>query len=247
VDPQARHGHKTVTRGFDGYKGHAAVDPDSEIITDTEVTAGNVGDGAVAADLIADLISRTGEGSDRTVYGDSSYGTSAIHDLLADNDITDRCKTQPPVAADGMFSKDRFHIDLDKNTVTCPNGATASFRPDKPGDAIAYSATLATTARYARSAQTLAAVGPCASTATNGDWPKPVPTSRTRPGRPTTGPPARRSNANSPTSCATATADGEPACAAPPRSTRTSTCSPRHTTSPGWPDSDCAPSAPDGR
>jgi hypothetical protein len=80
----------------------------------------------------------TGEDSDRTVYGDSSYGTGEIHDLLADNDITDRCKTQPPVAADGMFSKDRFHIDLDKNTATCPNGATASFRPDKPGDAIAY-------------------------------------------------------------------------------------------------------------
>jgi hypothetical protein len=29
VDPQARHGHKTAARGFDGYKGHVAVDPDS--------------------------------------------------------------------------------------------------------------------------------------------------------------------------------------------------------------------------
>ena len=38
VDPEARHGHKTSARGFDGYKGHVAVDPDSEIITDTEVT-----------------------------------------------------------------------------------------------------------------------------------------------------------------------------------------------------------------
>ena len=35
VDPDARHGHKTAARGFDGYKGHVAVDPDSEIITDT--------------------------------------------------------------------------------------------------------------------------------------------------------------------------------------------------------------------
>src|SRR5258705_1753950 len=33
VDPQARHGHKTSARGFDGYKGHLAADPDSEIIT----------------------------------------------------------------------------------------------------------------------------------------------------------------------------------------------------------------------
>ena len=44
VDPQARHGHKTSARGFDGYKGHIAIDPDSEIITATEVTPGNSGD-----------------------------------------------------------------------------------------------------------------------------------------------------------------------------------------------------------
>jgi len=43
VDPQARHGHKTQARGFDGFKGHVAADPDSEIITDTQVSAGNVG------------------------------------------------------------------------------------------------------------------------------------------------------------------------------------------------------------
>jgi hypothetical protein len=30
VDPDARHGHKTSVRGFDGYKGHLAADPDSE-------------------------------------------------------------------------------------------------------------------------------------------------------------------------------------------------------------------------
>jgi len=56
VDPQARHGRKTWARGFDGYKGHAAVDPDSEIITATTVTPGNVGDASVAEDLIADLL-----------------------------------------------------------------------------------------------------------------------------------------------------------------------------------------------
>ena len=48
VDPDARHGHKTSARGFDGYKGHASVDPDSELVTATTVTAGNVGDAAAA-------------------------------------------------------------------------------------------------------------------------------------------------------------------------------------------------------
>jgi len=56
VDPEARHGHKTSARGFDGYKGHIAIDPDSEIITSTVVTAANVSDGSVAKELLADVI-----------------------------------------------------------------------------------------------------------------------------------------------------------------------------------------------
>ena len=43
VDPDARHGHKTSARWYDGYKGHVAVDPDGEIITDTQVTAATPG------------------------------------------------------------------------------------------------------------------------------------------------------------------------------------------------------------
>jgi len=56
VDQDARHGHQTSARGFHGYKGHVVVDPDSEIVTDTTVTAGNVGDAAMAEDLIDDLL-----------------------------------------------------------------------------------------------------------------------------------------------------------------------------------------------
>jgi hypothetical protein len=66
VDQDARHGHKTSARGFDGYKGHVAVDPDSEIVTDTTVTAGNVGDAAVAEDLIDDLLDQPDTGGDAT-------------------------------------------------------------------------------------------------------------------------------------------------------------------------------------
>jgi hypothetical protein len=64
VDPDARHGHKTAARGFDGYKGHVAVDPDSELITATTVTAGNVGDAAPAADLLADDLPDPGPAAD---------------------------------------------------------------------------------------------------------------------------------------------------------------------------------------
>ena len=54
VDPDARHGHKTSARGFDGYKGHVSVDPDSELIVQTTVTAGNAGDAGAAGALLAD-------------------------------------------------------------------------------------------------------------------------------------------------------------------------------------------------
>jgi hypothetical protein len=36
------------TRGFDGYKGHVAIDPDSEVITAAEVGPANAGDAAMA-------------------------------------------------------------------------------------------------------------------------------------------------------------------------------------------------------
>jgi hypothetical protein len=67
VDPDARHGHKTSARGFDGYKGHLAEDPDSEIITATTVTAGNAGDADPAAELLAeDLPEPVSQGDDDT-------------------------------------------------------------------------------------------------------------------------------------------------------------------------------------
>ncbi len=77
VDPDARHGHKTSARGFDGYKGHVAVDPDSEIVTDTVVSAGNVGDAAVAQDLIDDLLDQHRTGSPASTCADETADETA--------------------------------------------------------------------------------------------------------------------------------------------------------------------------
>ena len=55
VDRDARHGHKTSARRFDGYKGHIAADPDSEIVTDTAVGPANGGDGHMTDQLTRDL------------------------------------------------------------------------------------------------------------------------------------------------------------------------------------------------
>jgi Transposase DDE domain len=116
VDPDARHGHKTQARGFDGYKGHVAVDPDSEIITDTVVTAGNAGDASVATDLIDDLLDDHNRGDDTKVYGDSAYGTGEFQQRLDDEHIDSGCRSQPPSALAGKFGKDRFDINLINHT-----------------------------------------------------------------------------------------------------------------------------------
>lgn len=137
VDPETRHGHKTRVRGFDGYKGHVAVDPDSEIITDTIVTPGNAGDATVATDLIDDLTDNDG-GDGAKVYGDSAYGTGEFQQHLDDADIASGCRTQPPSAPGGLFPKDRFAVDLNADTVTCPNDVTVSIRRGADGGGMAY-------------------------------------------------------------------------------------------------------------
>ena len=133
VDPQARHGHKTNHRGFDGYKGHVAVDPDVELITATAVTAGNTGDVEPVAELIADLTADEPgqcESAELTaVYGDAAYGAGEVLDLLHTNGIDAKTKVQAPNAPGGKFTKDRFDIDLDRATVTCPNQVTVTIRP----------------------------------------------------------------------------------------------------------------------
>jgi hypothetical protein len=209
VDPEARHGRKTSARGFDGYKGSIALDPDSEIITDTEVSAANVGDASVAPDLIDDLtggnvrdddpnrddvpgsdrgtsqprsdcsnpdratqrgvrakraggrqrarkakkgrpasgrvrlarrpLRRSANGQARPkVYGDAAYGSGEFLHRLARAGIDSGCRTQPPVAPAGRYSKAEFYIDLDADTVTCPAGEEVTIRRNKSGDGIAY-------------------------------------------------------------------------------------------------------------
>jgi Transposase DDE domain/Transposase domain (DUF772) len=156
VDPDARHGHKTSARGFDGYKGHVAVDPDSELITATTVTAGNVGDGQAVEALLADELSEP-DASDPpkeepaaeeqpsdgrstiaaeeplAVYGDSAYGAGSVLDTLERADVEIMCKVQTPVAPAGRYAKDAFTIDLQAGTVTCPAGQVAELRAIKDG------------------------------------------------------------------------------------------------------------------
>jgi hypothetical protein len=134
VDPDARHGHKTAHHGFDGYKGHVSVDPDSEIICASTVSAGNMADGAVTTELVEELINfeppadpTTGEPPAKTAYGDCAYGTGEVLANLNAARIDPNVKTPKPQAPDGHFTKDDFIVDLETNTVTCPNDVTVAI------------------------------------------------------------------------------------------------------------------------
>jgi len=151
VDPDARHGRKTSSRGFDGYKGHVAVDPDSELIIASTVTAGNAGEGQTLAELLADELpggedpkgedeppTRASEPSSTpaeplSVYGDSAYGTGSVLETLEKADANILCKVKAPIAPAGRFTKDEFRIDLETGTVVCPAGRTVQLRAVKDG------------------------------------------------------------------------------------------------------------------
>ncbi len=160
VDPEARHGHKTSAKGFDGYSGHVSMDPDSEFIASTATTAANEGDASVAAELIdEDLVdsevasSSPGDASAGSepepscadeqeserpkVYGDAAYGTGEFLNHLEEAGIDSVCKTQSPHNRDGLFTKSHFQVDLDTDTVTCPAGLTVPIRRAADGGGIA--------------------------------------------------------------------------------------------------------------
>jgi Transposase DDE domain len=99
VDPQARHGHKTAAHGYDGYKAHVAVDPDSEVICAAEVSVATAGDAVVAPSLLDDLTPDTqsgGQVAQAVVYGDSAYGTGAHLAWLNQHGLTPMVKAQHP-------------------------------------------------------------------------------------------------------------------------------------------------------
>ncbi|HZK50473.1 MAG TPA: IS1182 family transposase [Actinomycetota bacterium] len=150
VDTDARHGHKSSSKGFDGYKGHIAIDPDSEIITAASVGTANEGDGDSMPELLGELEeqqeraaaddeqdpqpSRDGDGNSKpVVYGDSAYGSGEGLARLEDMGAVPMTKVQMPTAPEGHFTKDCFNIDLEAQTVTCPNDVTVSLAPTSSG------------------------------------------------------------------------------------------------------------------
>lgn len=142
VDTEARHGHKSQARHFDGYKTHVASDPHSEIITAVAVTPANTPDRDVVDELIADLQHEAeaeveGSAEPPTVVGDSAYADAATRSKLEARGLEVMAKVPAVRNSHGGFSKDRFQIDLEQGSVTCPANNTVPIVERKDGSGVA--------------------------------------------------------------------------------------------------------------
>lgn len=127
-DKEMRHGRKSKSKRFNGYKGHVACDLDTELILACGVTPANRPELEAVPALQADIERRP----DRNAIGQLSIDRGYINSPLA-SEVFARggevlCK--PWVARNGtMFRKRDFTINMRSRIVTCPAGQVESFIP----------------------------------------------------------------------------------------------------------------------
>lgn len=126
VDPDARHGHKSNRGGFDGYKVHVAVDPDTELVTEVEVTAANVNDAGPVIDELLPEISDNEADEALVVVADSAYGSGPTRHALKEAGVSVIAKAPPEQNSQGGFPKSAFDLDIEANSATCPAGVTTT-------------------------------------------------------------------------------------------------------------------------
>jgi hypothetical protein len=120
VDPQARHTRKTSAHRRDGYKGHAAAEPETGLVTECALTAASAPDGPSGVGLLA------GEEPGLEVLADSAYGGGETRAALRAAGHTQTIKPLPlQSAVPGGFTIHDFRIDHHADTIRCPAGYRA--------------------------------------------------------------------------------------------------------------------------
>jgi len=120
VDPEARHGHKSVSVRKDGFKAHLALEPDTGIVTAAKITPANHPDGPAGVLLMAS------EPEGLEVLADSAYGSGRTRIALKDKHHRLFIKPMPShPAIPGGLRRDDFVVDHTARTVTCPAGHVA--------------------------------------------------------------------------------------------------------------------------
>jgi IS5 family transposase len=132
TDPEMRHGHKSHSKGFDGYKAGIVADADDGVILATDARPGNRHDGEQAKELLEQAVDNSGQELDR-ILGDTAYGGLDTREELSSLDAELIIKA-PPGTRRGMFSLDDFEIDEQHGKARCPAGKTSHKRRRVGGD-----------------------------------------------------------------------------------------------------------------
>lgn len=121
TDPQARHGRKSKSRTFKGFKLHLVGDVVSGLIASVAVTPGNVHDSQPAHRLIH-RASRLLDGIDQ-LLGDTAYGGASFRRKIREELGVEVLAPPPPSTRpkNGRFGKADFEIDFAAGAVSCPN------------------------------------------------------------------------------------------------------------------------------
>ena len=131
VDPEMRHGRKSSSQRFDGYKIHAAVtNTEVPLITAIEVTPASEQDGPQAVGLVEQQPQHRRPGR---LVGDTAYGTGPVRGELAEREVGVLAPVPEAPVPEGRLGKRDFQIDPDMDTVTCPGGHTAPIRTRPSG------------------------------------------------------------------------------------------------------------------
>lgn len=108
-------------------------DAHAPVLTAIAISPGNEHDGHHARTLVEQQPQRR---RPRRVIGDTAYGNLEVREQLEQRAISVLAPLHSTVSGhDDTLHKDRFAIDLDAETVTCPQGHTASiskFRRSRP-------------------------------------------------------------------------------------------------------------------
>ncbi len=127
-DDEMRHGRKSRSKRFNGYKEHIARDLDVSAILACAVTPANRPEEEGAAPIAED-IERQGFTLGE-LHIDRAYVNSPIvASLIANGGRVFAKPWGQRAIKPGLFSKGNFRIDLRAGTITCPAGEVESFEP----------------------------------------------------------------------------------------------------------------------
>lgn len=123
VDAEMRHGRKSKSRKFNGYKGTVTADAASGVITAVHVTAANEHDSAAIVPII-EAQERVGT-APPALIGDRGYAAQDTRHEAMSHGVA--IVTKSNTASSNGLGKSDFEIDTMAGTMTCPSGVVLAI------------------------------------------------------------------------------------------------------------------------